>query len=378
MYSLPVKQASITWSGTGGAGPPNRIIADAATGLAFAVTIASCLHLDRSWFATGPFIIALVGAVALNVVRVSVGIPRSLWKIPASTLKIGLLSVFAAVAFHVGLEFYSLMALFWGFGIAMEQLLPSVHLGQTHVDRGEIATRAAPPGVEYNGSLTSMLRALALAASTRDDETHEHSKRVAELAHRLASSLGMPPSEVAAVYWAAIVHDIGKVVVPRSILKKPGTLVGSEFEVVKNHSQAGADILRSVHPDLRDIALLVLHHHERWDGTGYPTASSGLAIPLGARIIAVADTFEALTSDRPYRKALSQDEAIDVIRAGASTQFDPDVTQLFLRLMNDELQHAITPSYSWAAGQAMALFRASDAKHEGAVYRTTGMATVLS
>ena len=139
----------------------------------------------------------------------------------------------------------------------------------------------------------------------------------------------MPPKALTDVYWAARLHDVGKVVVPRAVLKREGSLKPEEFEVIRKHAQAGADIISQASPELRGVALLVLHHHERWDGNGYPTGRREHDIPLGSRVIAVADAFEALTADRPYRKALEPSRALRLIRESSGSHFDPDVVTIF-------------------------------------------------
>ena len=195
----------------------------------------------------------------------------------------------------------------------------------------------------------AILRALVIAGSTRDGETMHHARGVAHLASRLARALGLPAIDVACVYWAGMVHDIGKVVVPRSVLRKPGSLSRTEFEAVKVHSQAGADILRSCHPALKEVAKVVLHHHERWDGKGYPSGFREHGIPLSSRVIAVADAFEAMTSERPYRRALPIGDAVEAIRAGAGSQFDPDIVLVLERLILGERPSVSSPSM-WASG----------------------------
>jgi hypothetical protein len=181
----------------------------------------------------------------------------------------------------------------------------------------------------YTASQEAVLMALTQTAAARDEETHEHAYLVADLSLRLASAIGMTPRHALDIYWAARLHDVGKVVVPRGLLKRAGPLKPEEFDLVKEHSDAGAEIISQASPELSDVALLVLHHHERWDGRGYPAQRRGLDIPLGSRIIAVADAFAALTEDRPYRRALSRGAAVEVIRAGAGTHFDPDIVTVF-------------------------------------------------
>jgi putative nucleotidyltransferase with HDIG domain len=178
----------------------------------------------------------------------------------------------------------------------------------------------------------SVLRSLTQAAELRDPGAAEHCQRVAFNAERMGEYLGLTEDDLLVLRWAAITHDIGKAGVPNSVLTKPGRLTGDEFEQVKAHCQVGADLIRSASADLAVVADLVLAHHEWWDGRGYPRGLGAAGIPLGARIIAVADVFEALTSERPYRARVSEGEAVAIISAGAGTHFDPDVVAVFQHL----------------------------------------------
>jgi putative nucleotidyltransferase with HDIG domain len=154
----------------------------------------------------------------------------------------------------------------------------------------------------------------------RDPYTHGHSRRVARHAERIAREIGLPNEQVAKIRAAALVHDIGKINIPRPILTKPGKLTDAEFAVVKRHPADGAAMVLSLGDS--ELTAIVRHHHERIDGTGYPDALAGEDIPVGARIIAVADTFDAITSSRAYRNRRNHQQALDVLRAEAGTQLD--------------------------------------------------------
>jgi response regulator RpfG family c-di-GMP phosphodiesterase len=147
----------------------------------------------------------------------------------------------------------------------------------------------------------------------------------------LARSHGVPTLELDALGRGVLLHDIGKIGIPDAILLKPGPLTPDEWAIMRSHPEIGRQILESI-PFLRDAIPVVRHHHERWDGTGYPFGLTGPAIPLGARIFAVADAFDAMTYDRPYSKAISLEAARDRIRDSAGTHFDPDVVGTFLRM----------------------------------------------
>ena len=168
---------------------------------------------------------------------------------------------------------------------------------------------------------------LAKAVDARDAYTGSHSERVSDLAARIARRLGAEPEQVELTRLAASLHDLGKLAIPEEILRKPGPLTDPERLVLERHPQIGFRMLESLGVD--PLAEWVLHHHERWDGTGYPDGLPGESIPLGARIIFVADAYDAMTSDRVYRRRLSRDDALAELDRCAGTQFDPDVVAAF-------------------------------------------------
>lgn len=168
------------------------------------------------------------------------------------------------------------------------------------------------------------LEALADAIDRRDHYTAEHSRRVAEYAARIGSVLRLSPEQRDVIISAARVHDVGKISVPDAVLLKPGALTAEEMEVMKRHPAAGADILARL-PMYREGAKLVSFHHERLDGEGYPHSLADERVPIGARVIAVADSFDAMTSDRPYRKAMPAAVALTRLRAGVGSQFSAEV-----------------------------------------------------
>jgi HD-GYP domain-containing protein (c-di-GMP phosphodiesterase class II) len=177
----------------------------------------------------------------------------------------------------------------------------------------------------YHGTLESLVAALDM----RDQETRGHSARVAAHAVELARVLGIrDEEELAMIYTGALMHDVGKIGVPDAILRKPGPLTDEEWEFMRRHPALGYRILAQV-PYLRPAARIVLAHHERWDGGGYPRGLKGEQIPLGARIFAVCDTYDAIVSDRPYRKGQAAAVALREILSGAGSQFDPRVVEAF-------------------------------------------------
>jgi putative nucleotidyltransferase with HDIG domain len=173
-----------------------------------------------------------------------------------------------------------------------------------------------------------LLEGLSRLLAARSVYTHGHCRRVARHAERIARAMHLSEAEIARIRTAAVVHDLGKIYTPREILEKPGALTDEEFAVVKLHSADGADMLRSVRDP--ELAAIVRHHHERLDGGGYPDGLVGERIPLGARIVAVADTFDAVTSNRPYRRAHSQKRGLEILTKEASHQLDGRAVAAFM------------------------------------------------
>ena len=184
------------------------------------------------------------------------------------------------------------------------------------------------------------LERLALAAEYRDDLTRgEHVRRVGQTSALLARALGVPEDQVEMIRLAAPLHDLGKIAIPETILLKPGRLTPDEFEVMKTHTSIGAAMLSgSRHALLQMAERIARSHHERWDGGGFPQGLRGEAIPLEARIVAVADAFDAMNSDRPYRKALSSEEVWDILVDGAGRQWDLAVVDALASLVRMEVQ----------------------------------------
>jgi putative nucleotidyltransferase with HDIG domain len=174
------------------------------------------------------------------------------------------------------------------------------------------------------------LRRLALAAEYRDDNSPEHTQRVAALAARMARHLGQDDRTVGLIRQAAPLHDLGKIAIPDTILLKPGRLEPEEYEVVKTHAVLGARVLAEGDSELLVVAEQIARsHHERWDGDGYPDGLAGDRIPLVARLVGVADVFDVLVHERPYKEAWTVEDAAREIRSGAETQFDPGVVEAF-------------------------------------------------
>jgi putative two-component system response regulator len=208
----------------------------------------------------------------------------------------------------------------------------SLHLqlqGQNHLLDQKVRERTA----ELEATQVEILERLALAAEYRDDDTGQHTRRVGDTAARIAEALGWAAQDVELMRRAAPLHDVGKIAISDSILLKPGSLRPEEFERMKRHTQLGAKMLSGGRFPLLQLAeQIALTHHERWDGSGYMGLSQE-DIPIAGRIVAVADVFDALISERPYKKAWPLDEAIEEIRNQSGRQFDPRVVEAFLKAL---------------------------------------------
>ncbi len=185
--------------------------------------------------------------------------------------------------------------------------------------------------IELQDSHLGTIRALAATVEARDHYTNGHAMRVTLLAHVLSQEYGLDPEELRRLQRAAALHDIGKIGTPDGVLLKPGRLSNSEWQSIKKHPDIGAGIVAAT-PYLQDTATVIRHHHERFDGQGYPERLAGEDIPIAARILAIIDAFDAMTSDRPYRRAFAIDEAVNRIIKGSGSQFDPRAAAAFVEL----------------------------------------------
>ena len=179
---------------------------------------------------------------------------------------------------------------------------------------------------------SEVIQALAHAIALRDPYSNDHGRRVARISRVIGQKMGLSEEDLLCLYWSALIHDIGKLSIPESLLNKPGALTNYEYELVKRHPILGDWVLSELKYGYR-LRDGVLTHHERWDGTGYPSGLKGEAIPLQGRIIAVADVWDSLTRDRPYRDRLSQEQCLRIMRSGRGTQFDPVVLNVFLNVV---------------------------------------------
>jgi putative two-component system response regulator len=201
--------------------------------------------------------------------------------------------------------------------------------------RGEIASRTAELAEAFaalRSASAGALDALLVALHTRNPDACAHARRVADMAWRLARAMGVEDPELSETIQGALLHDIGKVAMPDSLIHKPGKLTEEEIAIIRTHARVGYEIIAAV-PVLRGAARVVLHSHEAWDGTGYPAGLSGEQIHIGSRITAVVDTFDALTWGRCYRTPVSVEHAARELRRCAGSQFDPTAVEAWLLLV---------------------------------------------
>jgi len=212
-------------------------------------------------------------------------------------------------------------------------------------------------------SYEDTLQALGVAIDLRDDETAGHSRRVCRYSLEIARAMGWPDKQLESLARGAYLHDIGKLGIPDGILLKPGPLTEDERKFMQQHVQIGFDVVKDI-PFLVDAAEIILMHHERYDGGGYPRGLKGEEILPGARIFAVADTLDAITSDRPYRRASSFESARETIRRLSGSQFDPQVLNVFLNIREDIWQ-TIAKNQRQIAGLSQQLRRNSGIRRLG-------------
>jgi putative two-component system response regulator len=224
--------------------------------------------------------------------------------------------------------------------LRIHNLLETRYLHREITEQNQILERRVEERTaELDGAHLDTLERLALAAEFRDDETGRHTERVGEAAALLGAALGLPDEELFLIRRAAPLHDVGKIAIPDAVLRKAGSLTSDEWEAMKTHAVMGAQILsggRSL--VIRLAEEIARFHHEQWDGNGYPEGRAGEAIPPAARLVMVADVFDALTSDRVYRKAWPAEDVLKYIREYAGRRFDPEIAAL---CENDDIRRGL-------------------------------------
>ena len=185
-----------------------------------------------------------------------------------------------------------------------------------------------------------MVRALANTIDAKDSYTNGHSTRVAKYSVMIAEQMGYSGEKLEQLEYAALLHDIGKIGVPREIINKPTKLTDEEYEIIKTHPGIGANILNEI-TEIPDIAIGARWHHERFDGRGYPDQLQGMDIPEIARIIGVADAYDAMTSKRSYRDVLAQDIVLGELEKGRKTQFDPEIADVMIHLIKEDRDYQL-------------------------------------
>ena len=257
--------------------------------------------------------------------------PSPPWSLRAFVVGVGLAGAAVLVRAMATLTVRSLSEVDLGLlGLGVLLIVLSVVAYRTAASRLEEANRHL---LEVEHLYEATVETLAIAVDAKDHVTHGHIRRVQRYALALASALGVTDeAELKALEAASLLHDVGKLVAPDYVLNKPGALSPGEFHRIMVHADKGADILTAVkfpYP----VVPIVRHHHEQWDGRGYPEGLVGRDIPLGARILMVVDCYDAVTSDRPYRRRLTDGEAIGILRSRSGSMYDPDVVKAFIELI---------------------------------------------
>jgi len=185
---------------------------------------------------------------------------------------------------------------------------------------------------EKHQLLINIIKTMVTSLEAKDKYTEGHSRRVADNALRIADYMGLPQKLQEEIHLAGLLHDIGKIGIHENILNKPSKLTNSEFSIIKEHPLISEKIVAPI-PQFKRVPRMIRHHHEFYDGSGYPDRLKGEEIPLGARILVVVDAYDAMTSDRPYRKALSKDQAVQILKRNSGIQFDPKLVEVYLKVL---------------------------------------------
>ncbi|MBW6463307.1 MAG: HD-GYP domain-containing protein [Bacillota bacterium] len=299
-----ISQVSVS---TGLAAIVYRLLTPAGTDFSFnnlPAFIASMLVI----FILNPTFVTLILALTQNENPVAIWLINLKWCTPTFISMAPLGALIAVIYINIG---------FWGLVLFLLPLILARHSFQSYM--------------QMRQTFLDTIKSLSVAIDAKDPYTKGHSSRVANYVVSLAREMRIPEDKVEMLQYIALIHDVGKVSIPEDILKKDRLLSDEEFGIMRTHCEAGAEVLQSI-KFFAPASEVIRHHHERWDGLGYPDHIKGEEIPISARILAVADAFDAMTSDRPYRKALSPELALKELEEGAGTQFDPKVVEAFTRI----------------------------------------------
>jgi diguanylate cyclase (GGDEF)-like protein/putative nucleotidyltransferase with HDIG domain len=250
-----------------------------------------------------------------------------LWSAPSYFVGAGVAAVAAWLVAHAG---------YWVAPLTFAPIYLTYRTYKVYMGRIEDQQRHVQQTSDLH---LATLEALARAIDAKDQTTHTHIRRVQLYATALADAVSVPAADIQGIRTAALLHDIGKLAVPEHILSKPGQLTKEEFQKIRIHPQVGAEIIAAV-PFPYAVAPLILSHHEKWDGSGYPQGLAGETIPIGARILSIADYYDAVTTERPYHKALSSESAVALLRHEAGRALDPVLVALFIDMLPDLLAAA--------------------------------------
>jgi putative two-component system response regulator len=258
-------------------------------------------------------------------------------------------AIVAQVAFEGG-TIVAFVAPVTGLALATVLAIVASHSAESGARRraadraDELEERVRERTTELRETQLEIVQRLAQAADSRDEETGEHIDRIGRLAESLALAVGVDAHDAELLRHASAMHDVGKIGIPDRVLLKPAKLDAEEWELMKTHTTLGAQILSGSRSELLQLAeRIALTHHERWDGSGYPAGLAGEEIPLAGRICAVCDVYDALISERPYKRAWSREDALAEIRRGAGSHFDPRLAEAFLRLHAEDALAAWNP-----------------------------------
>ncbi len=283
-----------------------------------------------TYFVINTAMIATAIALSTRQNLVKVWNENFLWSAPSYFVGAG------AAALAVGMLNY--LSIRWMLPLAAAPLWITYHGYKMYLGRIDDEQRHVREMADLH---LATIEALALAIDAKDQTSQSHIRRVQLYAAALARALGIPENDIQGVKTAALLHDIGKLAVPEHILSKPGPLTPEEFQKIRAHPKVGADIISAV-PFPYPVSPLILSHHERWDGKGYPAGLKGEDIPLGARILSVVDYFDALMAERPYHKAMGFDAAVGLLQQEAGKGLDPRVVEKFIELLPELQRDALT------------------------------------